>query len=165
MSSRNLSLRLAADATADLDRLPDACRDAIHATAVDFLNPPINNAGFRGIAKTSDRMAGWSELDNPVAQLHRIGASMERGGTGGGFFRRLWGRFLDEAAEVTQVDAYAEGAQIYYDVAAQWTAVSDLLCGASEQNLKPVLAEASAIVETLARRESSAMGSLERVSR
>ncbi|MFF4816297.1 BtrH N-terminal domain-containing protein [Kitasatospora sp. NPDC001309] len=165
MSSRNLAFRLGAG---DFDPagLPEGCRGAVLATARDFLAPPITNLGFKGIAKTGSLMRRWSEqLDDPVAAVRRIGVSMEDGGTGGGFFRALWARFLDEAHGLTGIEAYRLAAADYRRTADRWTEVATLLRKADEASLRGSLEEAAAVVGELAGQERAAMTALEEASR
>lgn len=162
MSSKNLAFRLAGG-TFDEARLADACRSAVRATAQDFLNPPITNLGFKGIAKTGTLMRTWSEkLDDPATDAYRIGKSMEEGGTGGGFFRRLWADFLEEAAEVTGTAEFAAAAVRYRRMAGRWTEFADLLRGAGNGgDPHSAIEQAAGLIGELAAEERDAARDLE----
>lgn len=163
MSSRNLSFRITADGW-DPDTLPAACRAAIRATARDFLRPPITNMGFKGITKTSTLMRGWCDtLDDPAHAMGLIGDSMEKGGTGGGFFRTLWADFLDEAAVLTDDRTCAAVADRYRRMSARWTEVAGLLRGAGDSCARTSAETAAALVADLAVEERAAMTDLEAV--
>ena len=70
-----------------------------------MLAPPIANLGVKGIRKAIRETAKWPQLLDADA-LRRTCSSVamfidHRGGTGGGIFRYMYGRFLTEAAAVT----------------------------------------------------------------
>jgi hypothetical protein len=164
MSSRNLSFRLG---SVDFDpaHVADACRRSIQATAEGFLNPAITNLGFKGIAKTSTLMRRWCDaLDEPAPALARIGTSMEEGGTGGGFFRTLWARFLEEAAALTGTPSYDPIAARYHQIAKRWTEVADLLREPDDARRRACVNEAADIVAELAVEEREAMQELRGVA-
>lgn len=161
MSSRNLSFTIG---PGDYDPrcLREACQAAISATAADFLNPPITNMGYKGIGKTAALMASWCDaLDAPGLTLRMVGNSLEDGGTGGGFFRLLWARFLEEARELTGVTAYDAIADKYRKMAERWTEVANLLRDADEDGMRGAVREAASIVGELAACEHKAMIELE----
>ncbi|WP_030684665.1 BtrH N-terminal domain-containing protein [Streptomyces sp. NRRL B-1347] len=165
MSSRNLSFVVGPDGY-DATTLADSCRSSIRTTAREFLRPPISNLGFKGIAKTGSVMRkGWDRLDNPGHVLTLVGNSMEDGGTGGGLFRTLWARFLEEAHGLTGVAAYAHGASEYHRISERWTEVANLLRDADDSTAPAALDEAAAIVDELATEEQKAMAELEEASR
>lgn len=56
-----------------------------------------------------------------------FGILMEKLGTGGGNFRRIYGRFLQEAAEITGDKRFLESAVHYKKVAKEWKILSKLL--------------------------------------
>ncbi|QDQ15148.1 BtrH N-terminal domain-containing protein [Streptomyces spectabilis] len=165
MSSRNLSFVVGPDGY-DPATLAKSCRSSIRTTAREFLRPPISNLGFKGIAKTSSVMRkGWDRLDNPGHVLTLVGNSMEDGGTGGGLFRTLWARFLEEAHGLTGIAAYEHGATEYHRISERWTEVANLLREADDSTAPAALDEAAAIVNELATEEQKAMAELEEASR
>ncbi|WNO72659.1 MULTISPECIES: BtrH N-terminal domain-containing protein [unclassified Streptomyces] len=161
MSSRSLSFRLG---TSDFDprALAGACREAIAATADDFLNPPITNMGHKGFQKAAKAMRGWCDaLDEPAAAFGFLAHSIEDGGTGGGFFRTLWADFLDEAAELTGEPAYASVAGTYRELSTRWTRIAHLLRDESEPAaMRKAAEEVAVILEDLGRAEHDAMSKL-----
>ncbi|CAL9677297.1 hypothetical protein SUDANB1_08050 [Streptomyces sp. enrichment culture] len=165
MSSRNLSVRVDPGGY-DESVLAKACQTSILATAQEFLSPPITNLGFKGIAKAGSLMLGWHDrLDRPVEAMGIVGTSMEEGGTGGGLFRTLWAQFLEEAHELTGIEAYDALAVEYRRIARRWTDVANLLRDTDDAGARRALDEAASIVDALAADERAAMTRLEEASR
>lgn len=161
MSSRNLSFRLGTS-TFDQGRLAQACRDAIGATAHDFLHPPIRNMGHSGFKKASTEMRSWcTTLDDPRAALTFLSHSIEDGGTGGGFFRSLWADFLVEAADLTGESTFASVAETYRDISTQWTRIAHVLRDAEDPvAMSAASEEAADILQDLQPAERDAMARL-----
>ncbi len=81
---------------------PEETREAIAEVCRGMLEPPIANLGVKGIRKARAETLKWPKLLDPVA-LRRTCFNVamfidHRGGTGGGIFRYMYGRFLGEAA-------------------------------------------------------------------
>jgi len=81
---------------------PAEVREAISEVCRGMLEPPIANLGVKGIRKARAETLMWPKVLSPDA-LRRTCANVamfidHRGGTGGGIFRIMYGRFLVEAA-------------------------------------------------------------------
>lgn len=164
MSSRNMSFTIHRGA-AERPPVKDLIAPAVRATADAFLAPPIGNIGFPGVQKTSRVMVDWLDsLASPAEALSRIGSGMEHGGTGGGLFRTMWARFLDEAAQLTGDGGYQQCAVRYYDISKKWTEVAALIKEAGSSLSRATLVRAARIVAELAGEERDAMRQLIGVS-
>jgi hypothetical protein len=106
---------------------PDEVRQAVRAQVERMLAPPISNFGVDGIRKAARTIPKWPGMMDEGA-LRRtmfntyifIGAE---GGTGGGIFRYMFGRFLQEAATITGIARLSEVAEAFQQAGDRWEAV------------------------------------------
>jgi hypothetical protein len=103
--------------TFDFKDYHDPTVDDINASieqATDaMLNPPISNFGIKGIKRTAKEIMKWPdrfEAHELRMNLFNIYVYTEIGGTGGGSFRYMYSRFLDEAAIITNNPSLSESA-------------------------------------------------------
>ncbi len=92
--------------------------DAIRQTATAMLNPPISNAGVKGFLRTAKEMSKWeTEFDEKYLRLvlFNIYIFIEVGGTGGGCFRYMYARFLNEAADITGNRRFTEASEMIWE--------------------------------------------------
>jgi hypothetical protein len=101
---------------------PQDIRQAIQQATNAMLEPPITNLGVKGITKAAERVRRWpSEMDAAMLRGACFNAAImidARGGTGGGLFRFMYGRFLAEASQILGEPGLAE-------VGAKFTAIGD----------------------------------------
>lgn len=79
-------------------------RSAVKQGAAAHLNPPIKNTGIKGIRKAEKELLKWpAEFDERTLRMNlfNLYIFIEIGGTGGGCFRYMYARFLNEAANET----------------------------------------------------------------
>jgi hypothetical protein len=88
----------------ELVPLEEIIPSAIKSNANFMLNPPISNAGARGILKWNQELKKYRKIlpDNRtiVQALIEHFVYIEVGGSGGALFRRMYSRFLKEASQV-----------------------------------------------------------------
>lgn len=141
----------------------DAARAAIETTARYMLDPSstdressFGTQGLDGVRRLAADVPSWIDLPDPRWTVRFAYQNVERRGTGGGTFRRMYADFLETAADVVP-DVPAETADRMHDVAADWTAVGETLKAASELDdvaeMDPYLDDASAAIADLADRE------------
>jgi hypothetical protein len=136
-------------------------RQAIHETVKGMLQPPITNLGVKGIHKAAACVAKWPKTMNGDELRHACFNAFvfidSTGGTGGGIFRYMYGRFLKEAAAITgqrRLEAIGDQMQMIGDV---WQQVALLFKGSSSPNGSArELSEASALLTDIAEREEDA---------
>ncbi len=83
---------------------PPDIYSAIRQTIDSQMNPPIRNIGIKGIMHTAKELLKWPEYlsDHSLRMnLFNLYIFVEVGGTGGGCFRYLYSRFLQESAAIT----------------------------------------------------------------
>ncbi|HMP74381.1 MAG TPA: BtrH N-terminal domain-containing protein [Kiritimatiellia bacterium] len=159
MSARNRSYRI--EGVADANDLCTAIPQAIRRNAEDYLNPPIQNLGYKGILKTSIEIGKWLKSSkDPRADFAHTAAMMERAGTGGALFRNLYGNFLGEAYRLLQSDPLQEASESFAEIAEQWTFVASLFERVATPDDTDLVREASNILVSMAKAEKGAMTKL-----
>ena len=155
----------------------EAAASAVAETATYMLDPEastreskyFSSQGVGEIERFAADLPEWHDLDDAAWTIRFAYQNIERRGTGGGAFRRLYADFLGQAADRGVVPGAAS--EEMTAVADEWTAVSELLYEASETDdeaeLRELLSQASERVAGLADREralyeSLAGGSLEK---
>jgi len=89
-----------------------------------MLNPPISNFGVKGIRRSAKEVAKWPGLftDKELRlNLFTIYIFIEIGGTGGGCFRYMYSRFLNEAAAITSDKTLEKAASMIYESGKRFT--------------------------------------------
>ena len=116
MSSKNLSYTI--QRRGALPELKTIIPEAIVKNAEDYLNPPIKNMGYKGIAKTSREIKKWFATTSTQERDFTMTAMlMEKAGTGGSLFRNLYRNFLKESYELLQLDELQQGYISFHEIA------------------------------------------------
>ncbi len=163
MSSRNRSYTI--NKAGKLPDLKNVIKQAIYNNAVDFLNPPIKNIGYKGIYKTSIEVKKWFNTSKNIQKDFQTSASlMERGGTGGSLFRNIYRDFLKESGELLQSASLLEISKAYGDIAVLWKDVAGLFMEIGAGAKIETVNDAAAILMELSEREKEAMDKLLHIS-
>ncbi len=118
---------------------------SLHAIAREFLNPPINNFGYKGIHKLGKEMVNWLEITpDPKNDLYDQALLMEDGGTGGAVFRNFFRDFLYESLDYLPGNSnIRKGADLYKKAATNGTEIANEIKKAGDTREKKYLEKAS----------------------
>jgi hypothetical protein len=110
----------------DTERLREAIPAAIERAASAMIEPEFRDfSGLDAVRRLSEEAGSWPEVAEDWQWCARFGYQViERRGTGGGAFRLMYSRFLEEAGRPE--------ASLAANAAARWTALAGALHAASE---------------------------------
>jgi hypothetical protein len=159
----------AMDFSAKRPSTPQEAMQAIKETAVLMLNPPISNMGTKGIRKTAKMMVKWPDLltaDELKWTLFNGYIFISPvGGSGGGAFRYMYGRFLQEVAALTNDPRFNACAEAFQQIGDAWQAIGNRFRELSETAVPAkYLAELVAPLQNLADQEHAAWQNLQAIS-
>ena len=147
---------------------PDEIRLAAANQADRMLKPPIKNMGVRGIRTAAERLPLWAEQTSAeqirwaLFNTHIFISPV--GGSGGGVFRYMFGRFLVEAAAITGDDRLAESAAEFKRIGDAWEAFAAWAKAASEApDPAACLPEAASPLGAIADQEQAAWQRLQHI--
>jgi len=112
----------------DLDRLRDAIPAAIERAARAMVEPEFREfSGLDAVSRLAEEAGSWPAVAEDWRWCARFGYQViERRGTGGGAFRLMYSRFLEEAGRPE--------APLAAEAAARWTDLAMALRAASERD-------------------------------
>lgn len=159
MSSRNRSYTITKNG--EFPDLKNVIKKAINNNAIEFLNPPIKNIGYKGIYKTSSEIKKWFKTSKNIKKDFQTSASlMERGGTGGSLFRNIYRDFLKESSIILKSKKLEEASESYGEITVLWKKVADLFIKIGDTEDMNYVNQASEILIDLSEREKSTMEKL-----
>jgi hypothetical protein len=143
----------------DLADMKSVIPESMKSIAFEFLNPPLQNFGYKGIHKLSREMLKWFDrVDNPEKEFTGMAMIMEDGGTGGAVFRNFFRDFLKESQSYYQNNDNIEKAcKLYAEAAANWTNIASLISKAGRTSEQKYLVRASDLCGQTAVIEKEAM--------
>jgi hypothetical protein len=145
---------------------PDEVRRAIRQVTHGMLEPPIRNIGVKGIRKAAAQTLKWpAQMSDERLRWTCFNVHLfidAAGGTGGGIFRYMYGRFLDEAAGITGEARLVDVAQQFQTIGDRWQQVAAIFRQASEApDPAALLPEATSRMEAIADLEQEAWQTLQ----
>jgi hypothetical protein len=162
MSSKNLFYVLSK--TSQKFEIKSAILNAIRNNATDYINPPINNIGYKGILKTSKEIIKWFDTSKNIeSEFEACAIIMEKAGTGGALFRNLYRDFLKESYELLKLDTIKQAYKEFIEIADLWTQISDLFIKVSKTKDKKYIEQASEILKQLSIKEKTTMEKLTKI--
>lgn len=136
-------------------------KKAILNNATEYLNPPIKNISYKGIAKTATEIEKWFQTSKDIkGDFQTTAMLMERAGTGGSIFRNLYRDFLRESFELLKIDGINEAHKDFKEIAKLWKDISDLFYKVGETSDIKYINKASEILLNLSEMEKNAMEKL-----
>lgn len=137
--------------------IPEAVPLALRKNAREMLAPPGGSfAGISGMRRMAEEISRWPAMTEDFAFAVRFGYQViEKRGTGGGFFRRMYARYLDEASVCFPPLAGAGLAVKMVALAEGWTEIAGWLKEISEGNDAAGLPGVADLVRRQADREET----------
>ena len=140
---------------------PEEIRQAIREVCTTMLEGPISNIGVRGIRKAAKRTLKWPDTMNEEelrwACFNNFIFIDATGGTGGGIFRYMYGRFLEEGACITGDERLADVGSDMRAIGDLWQEVAMIFkCGSEIANPVDMLDDTTAPLMELADLEEAA---------
>lgn len=155
MSRKNLSFTIEKQ---DDVILEDAIYKALRNNALDYLNPPIRNFGYKGIEKTVKELEKWYDKSEDVEEDFVFMATMmEKAGTGGALFRNIYRDFLKEAWEITSHEKIYRAYKNFEEAAPLWNEVTGLYNRIGKERNKELITHVQKILRRIKELECSSM--------
>ena len=108
---------------------------SIAQTVDAMLHPPIKNFGVAGLRHTASQLLQWPAIFKEKdlrMNLFNLYVFIEIGGTGGGCFRPMYARFLEEGAKIARKPALAAAAEIFHQSGGRFTEIALLFKDAAK---------------------------------
>jgi hypothetical protein len=116
----------------------DEIFEAIDETCKTMLEGPISNLGVRGIRKAAAEILKWPDIMSKEELRWTCFNTFifidAEGGTGGGIFRYMYARFLEEAAAITGEHELAKGGNALQKIGDRWQEVGHIFKSGAESH-------------------------------
>ena len=122
-----------------IGNLETGIKESIQECCQNMLTPPIKNIGLAGIQKWADIVVKWPKQFkgiNLYGCLMNGFMYIEISGTGGGAFRSMYARFLEEASSIINKPALNEVAEMVRQSATIWNEIASGFLPDSWPNLR-----------------------------
>ncbi|MEW6775535.1 MAG: BtrH N-terminal domain-containing protein [Bdellovibrionota bacterium] len=136
----------------ELRSLPQAIREAIRKQAERLLSMEVP-FGPKGMHKAAEEFPGWSRVEDAPWCARFAYQIIERRGTGGGAFRKMYAEFLGEARSIVPEIARAGLFEEMAAIASRWTELAEELKRLSELKGSLDFVRSSGLMADLAKRE------------
>jgi len=148
---------------------PRQIADSIAQTVETHTHPPIKNFGLAGLRHTAAMLPKWPLLFKNVHDLRmnlfNFYVMIEIGGTGGGCFRPMYARFLEQAAPLCAKKTLESAARLFHESGAKFTQIAYLFRGAeTSKDLNEKIRSASRLFIDIAAIEEKACQLLHNIS-
>ncbi|MCI0475438.1 MAG: BtrH N-terminal domain-containing protein [Anaerolineales bacterium] len=146
---------LAVKSSRDHPPLADAIQIALRENARVILDDRDPNAGLAGMRTLAADLVNWGNAPD-WEFCARFGYQIiERRGTGGGAFRKMYAEYLREAADIVPGLRAARLSDALAEIADAWTAFANLLKRVSDEKDRARFADAGNALRDLATREEN----------
>lgn len=125
----------------DLRDLREVLPEAIGQNMSEILNPPIKNLGVKAFELVPKRLKEWPKLyknSDLLMAMFNAYLYIEKSGTGGGLFRRMYSRFLMEASEILNLPDLTSISSQIAEAAEKWTQAAKLFLPEELPNVRRV---------------------------
>jgi hypothetical protein len=141
---------------------------SIAQTADAMLHPPIKNFGIAGLRHTANQLLRWPAIfpEKELREnLFNLYVFIEIGGTGGGCFRPMYARFLEESADILAQPALAGAAEIFHQSGGKFTEIALLFKDAQKMTgIEDSVRRASRLFEEISDLEEKGCRLLEKIA-
>jgi hypothetical protein len=144
--------------------LRPALRRALRKQARDLFKPEYAQAGifgFPALARAVTDLSDWGGAEDWQWSARWFYQVIEKRGTGGGAFRRLYARFLEEAAALIPELAGLAPAREMFAISERWSELSRLLKEISERDRPEGFGEAAERLAEIFEREQALMDKIQ----